>query len=264
MRIEPDALIDLVAGTEKIVDFIVSAEIVVKGYGRIRTYFAIEQKSRPDKKVGLQMAGYEIRLLEKTGSPVYPILICTGHKLWEIPSCWESVIGNVAKLLVPISVHGFYTTVLATIDDSELLKEEFGVFPYVAKHIENFYSEDKLIIVLEKCHQLIANGRADESTWLIGYMITTRNNGVTRRRLTELEQRKFPHVNEEDRVMQKHVLVTDIAREEGRAKGKAEGKAEGRADVAIRMLKKGFSDEIICQATGLKRAELTLLKRKRA
>ena len=259
MRIEPETLIDLIAGTEKLLDFIVSAVVIVEGGQRIRTYFVIEQKSRPDKKVGLQIAGYELRLLEKTGSPVYPILVCTGDKFWEVPSCWQSAIGGVAQFFSPVSNHGFYAVSLATTDDKMLLKEEFGVFPYVAKYINNF-DDHKLAIVLERCQRLIAIGRELASTWLIGYIVTTKNNGVTRRRLTELEQRKFPHIHEEDRVMKKHVLVTDIAAEKGRAKGRAEGKAE----VALLMLEEGLDVQTICRMTGIAKNEIERLKRKQA
>ena len=51
---------------------------------------------------------------------------------------------------------------------------------------------------------------------------------------------------------------------EGLAKGKAEGKAEGLEEVALRMLEEGVSIEIIRRTTGLKRNDLTKLKKKRA
>ncbi len=50
----------------------------------------------------------------------------------------------------------------------------------------------------------------------------------------------------------------------GLAKGKAEGKAEGLAKVALRMLEEGMDIEVVCRTTGLKRGDLTKLKRKRA
>ena len=55
---------------------------------------------------------------------------------------------------------------------------------------------------------------------------------------------------------------------EGLAKGKAEGEAEGlakgKAEVALRMLEEGVSIEVIRRTTGLKRNDLTKLKKKRA
>ncbi len=50
----------------------------------------------------------------------------------------------------------------------------------------------------------------------------------------------------------------------GLAEGEAKGKAEGKAEVALRMLEEGMSVEVVCRTTGLKRSDLTKLKRKRA
>ena len=64
--------------------------------------------------------------------------------------------------------------------------------------------------------------------------------------------------------MKKHVLVTDIAEEKGRAKGKAEGRAEGKTEVALLMLEEGLDVQTICRMTGVTKSEIERLKRKQA
>lgn len=187
------------------------------------------------------------------------MVVFTGNKAFLVPTIWESALGAKAGKIAPFPQHNHRPRVmmLKDISDIRILKYKLGIFVYVAKHIDDFHDDDKVITVLKYCHRLLRDGLDLEVTWLLGYMISTKGNGIDRRRLTTAEEREFANISKENRIMQRYALVTDIAED----KGRAEGKAEGKAEVALRMLEEGIRIEVISRITGLKRSELNKLKR---
>ena len=55
--------------------------------------------------------------------------------------------------------------------------------------------------------------------------------------------------------------AAEYSRKEGKKEGKEEGKEEGKAEVAINLLKKGFDDTEIAEATNLSREKILSLKK---
>ena len=132
------------------------------------------------------------------------------------------------------------------------------IFLYVTKHIKALHDDAQLITVLKGCHRLLRAGLDVDAVCLIGYAVSVRGNGVTRQRLAELEAQEFSHLPPEERIMQRHVLVTDIAEQ----KGIEQGIEKERQDAANRMLTRGMPEEQIQDVLQLTAKELAQIKHK--
>ena len=109
-------------------------------------------------------------------------------------------------------------------------------------------------------------------------------SGLSLEEWLAIEMEDCPHLAEEELVMYKRefgleTFERELAEresegiEKGKAEGKAEGKLEGKAegieqgkveasrDIALKLLKQGISEAIVCSTTKLSRKEVQLLKK---
>ena len=260
LRSAATVLTDAKNKSEKRLDLVFSTYMRGNNGKRQRAMLLIELKYRLEKSTPMQIAGYFFRLLEKYKLPVYPLLIYTGKPAAPLPSVWDSLADGKATHLPPAFLLKLYALYLQNISDRVLLAHPFGVFAYVYKHIMSL-DDKKLAIVLDKCHKLLEMGKDVEVNLLIDYIVVVKNNGVGRRRLTMLERKRFPHLDEELRVMPRYATSFDVVAEKAHAEGHAEGRGEERSKIALAMLKDDEPEAKICRITGLSRKELQLLKR---
>ncbi len=115
-------------------------------------------------------------------------------------------------------------------------------------------------------HKLIAIGKALEVIWLIEYALEVEGNGVTAERLQEVEEKYFSHVPQEDRVMPKLAVSTDVAEQRGIKQGLEQGLERGRKQereqVVLAMLRAKMPEQEICKIVGVSLADLTRLKKR--
>ena len=267
LKFEGTVFIDA-EGNERRADAIIS---VMTKDGRL-VLFLIEHKSYQDKTVLTQLLSYQTILYQKGAVEVVPIVISTAKKKWRITHRFRLPTDNLCGEVT--LDFGYLLLDLFDYNVDSLRRDFPKSYPYLLalvglQRLNKEAIEDFFVASLDLPDRKRTDLLAIATTCLAKY---DSNFGMDV--LEKIEAGCIENV--EDRLMRTIKLGFEGLKEEsfregrakgkaeGKAKGKAEGKAEERADVAIRMLKKGFSDEIICQATGLKRAELTRLKRKRA
>ena len=272
LKFEGSVFIDA-EGNERRADAIIS---VMTKDGRL-ILFLIEHKSSQNKTVLTQLLSYQTILYhQKKSVEVVPIVISTAKERWRIARRFRSARNDLCSEL---TLDFGYLLLDLFVYDVDSLKRNFPKsYPYFLamvglQRLNKEAIEAFLVATLDLPEEKRANLLAIATTCLVK---SDSNFGMDV--LEEIEAGCIENV--EDRLMrtiklgfegleeeaEAKGLAKGLAegRAEGRAKGLAEGLAEGRIDVAMRMLKKGFSVEDICQATGLKRSELTRLKRKRA
>ena len=248
-------------GNERRADAIIS----VKTKDGREVLFLIEHKSSQNKTVLTQLLSYQTIFYQERGVEVVPVIISTAENEWRIARRFRLPTNN---LCCEVTLDfGYLLLDLATYD-VESLKDNFPKsYPYFLamtglQRLNKEAIEDLFVASLQLPDEERAKLLAIATTCLI-----KSDSNLSIGVLERIEAGCIENV--EDRLMRTVKLGFEGWKEEGfkegRAKGKAEGKVKGRADVAIRMLKKGFSFEDVYQATGLNRSELTRLKqRKRA
>ena len=243
-------------GNERRADAIIS--VMTKDGGRV--LFLIEHKSSQNKIVLTQLLSYQTILYQEEQTEVVPIVISTAKAQWRVARRFRSLTNNLCP---EVTLDFGYLLLDIFTYDVESLKSDFPKsYPYFLaliglqrlsrEAIKDFFVES-LTLETEERMNLVAIA----TTCLIN-SDSNFSMGV----LEDIEAGCIENV--EDRLMRTVKLGFEGWEEKGFKRGLAEGKAEGRADVAIRMLKKGFGVEVICQVTGLKRDEVTRLERKRA
>ena len=226
--------------------------------------FLIEHKSSQNKTVLTQLLSYQTILYQERCLEVVPIVISTAKSKWQITRRFRLPTNN---LCCEVTLDFGYLLLDLSSYDADSLKHNFPKsFPYFLalvglQRLNREAIEDFFVASLELPDE--------ERTKLLAIATTCLVKSDSNFSIGVLEEMEAGCIeNVEDRLMRTVKLGFEGWKEEGfkegKAEGEAKGKAEERAEVAIRMLKKGFSVEDICQATGLKRNELTSLKRKRA
>ena len=226
--------------------------------------FLIEHKSSQNKTVLTQLLSYQTILYQERCLEVVPIVISTAKSKWQITRRFRLPTNNLCR---EVTLDFGYLLLDLSSYDADSLKHNFPKsFPYFLalvglQRLNREAIEDFFVASLELPDE--------ERTKLLAIATTCLVKSDSNFSIGVLEEMEAGCIeNVEDRLMRTVKLGFEGWKEEGfkegKAEGEAKGKAEERAEVAIRMLKKGFSVEDICQATGLKRNELTSLKRKRA
>ena len=280
-------LIDLGIKTEFIPDLVYSVELAFDDGTRTTIYLVIELKSVSDKKASVQVVGYTVRISEKSMLPTYSMILYTGQKNWQIPTYWQVIAGDYAKLIEPAVNHQIGSMHVWGISDSQLLSyKDYGVILLLLKHVNNLHNEKMLRTILNGFHKLIAIGKDLEVIWSIEYALAVDGNGVTSRRLQEIEETYFSDLPKENRVMPKFAISTDVAeqrgikqgleqgleqgreqglelgREQGLELGREQGREQEREQVVLAMLRSKMPEQDICKIVGLSVDELARIRKK--
>ena len=268
-------LLDLGIKTEFIPDIVYNVELILDDGTRTTVYLLIELKSTPEKKASMQIVGYTVRISEKTLLPVYPMILYTGQKEWEILEYWQIIADGYPETIAPAVNHRIDSMHLWKNSNAELLSyENYGVILLMIKHIRNLHDEQILRTILDGFHKLIAVGKDLEVIWAIEYVLAVEDNGVTNKCLQQLEETHFSNIPKENRVMPKFAISTDVAEQRGREQGieqgleqgleqgREQGLEQGREQVVLAMLRSNMSERDICKIVGLSVDELTKIKKK--
>ena len=271
LREATQTLLDLGIKAEFIPDVVYNVELVLDDGTRTTVYLLIELKSAPDKKASMQVVGYAVRISEKTLLPAYPMIFHTGQKKWKILEYWQVIANGYPEAITPAVNHRIDSMHLWKNSNAELLSYgNYGVILLMVKHIRNLHDEQILRTILGGFHKLIAVGKDLEVIWAIEYALAVEDNGVTNKRLQELEETYFSNIPKENRVMPKFAVSTDVAEqrgreqglEQGREQGREQGIEQGREQVVLAMLRSNMPERDICKIVGLSIGELTKIKKK--
>ena len=126
------------------------------------------------------------------------------------------------------------------------------------KHIRNLHDETLLRTIVDGLHKLIAVGKDLEVIWSIEYARAVKDNGVTTKRLQQLEDTHFSNIPKENRVMPKFTMSTDVAEQRGLKRGLE----QGREQIVLAMLRSKMSEQEILKIVGLSTSELANIKEK--
>ena len=122
------------------------------------------------------------------------------------------------------------------------------------KHIRNLHDETLLRTIVDGLHELIAVGKDLEVIWSIEYARAVKDNGVTTKRLQQIEDTHFSNIPKENRVMPKFTMSTDVAEQRGLRRG--------REQIVLAMLRSKMSEQEILKIVGLSTSELANIKKK--
>ena len=244
-------------GNERRADAIIS---VMTKDGRL-VLFLIEHKSSQNKTVLIQLLSYQTLIYHQKGDvEVVPIVISTAKEKWRITRRFRLPSNNLCS---EVTLDFGYLLLDLFAYDVDGLRSNFPKsYPYFLamaglQHLNKEAIEAFFVATLELPDEERADLVAIATTCLV-----KSDSNFCMDVLEEIEAGCIENV--EDRLMRTIKLGFEGLKEESFKEGEAKGEAKGRANVAMRMLQKGFSVEDICQATGLKRNDVTRLKRKRA
>ena len=133
----------------------------------------------------------------------------------------------------------------------------------VMKFIRNL-THKTMATIMEKGHQLTIGNKSDFLSKLMSYVCKA-DTRYDRNVLSGIEEKYFPNLSSEDKIMEKIEFGFDEARTEGHKKGFREGIEQGIEkgveQVAIRMLQAGkMSNDDIRKITGLSDQQLLKIK----
>ena len=86
------------------------------------------------------------------------------------------------------------------------------------------------------------------------------DKGYGKKGFARVERRRFPHLQEGERLVPTMEFGFDRAKRQGMRKGKQLGIEQGKQDAAKRMLARGMSDDQICDVLQLSAKELIQIK----
>ena len=120
--------------------------------------------------------------------------------------------------------------------------------------MRNFWEVDEGIVVqtLKKAHLLPKQEREFVLNVLIDYYECA-DKRYGREGFAKVERKKFPKLNEEERLVPEMLFGLDRA--------KQEGIKQGKVDTVKRFLQEGVDERIICKAAKLSKQELAKIKR---
>ena len=165
--------------------------------------------------------------------------------------------------------------------------------PYVIKHNKKL-ARAQIVVLLGLCREMKAQGKKVVMEGILWYAISA--SGLSLEEWLAIEMEDCPHLAEEELVMYKREFGLETferelaehkaegieqGKAEGIEKGKAEGIEQGKAegieqgkaegiekgkleasrDIALKLLKQGISEAIVCSTTKLSRKEVQLLKK---
>lgn len=247
-------------GNERRADAIIS---VMTKEGR-RVLFLIEHKSTQSKDIFQQLLSYQTILYANAPDEVVPIVISTAKSKWRLPRRFRAASNDICG---EVTLNFGYLLFDFADQTGETLQAAFpSSHPYLlGMHSLQQLSREAIETFFVSCLAL----PAEERLRLMGQVtncLTESGGNFSMGLLENIEARCIKRVK--DRLMRTVKIGQEGWLEQGFKKGltegKAEGKAEGLAEVALSMLEEGMSVEVICRTTGLKRSDLTKLKRKRA
>ena len=271
-------------GNERRADALIS---VMTKDGR-RVLFLIEHKSTQSRSIFPQLLSYQTVIYADTHDEVVPLVISTAKSRWSLPRSFRATSNDICG---EVSLNFGYLLFDFAAHTVEALKSAFpSSHPYLLgmRSLQQL-NKEAIAAFFVGSLALPAAARLRLMGQVTDCLVESREN-FSAGMLEEIEAGCIKRVK--DRLMRtvkigqegwlergfKRGLAEGKAEglvegkaegeAEGLAKGKAEGEAEGlakgKAEVALRMLEEGVSIEVIRRTTGLKRNDLTKLKKKRA
>ena len=136
--------------------------------------------------------------------------------------------------------------------------------------MRNFWEVDEEIVTqtLKKARLLPQEERNFVLNVLIDYYECA-DERYGRGGFAKVERKKFPNLNEEDRLVPEMLFGLDRAKEEGKQqgirqglrKGKQQGIEQGKLEMVKRLLLEGVDEQTICKVAQLSKQELARIKR---
>ena len=127
-----------------------------------------------------------------------------------------------------------------------------------------------ILMVLGRCHYLSSKDRKNLLQWLISYAWRA-DKSYSVKRLTEIETKYFPELEEVKRVMNKDIplgfegdrqYAHEMGLTEGHKAGLAEGTRNERERLALSFLHAGVDAKTISSVTKISKSDLKRLKKK--
>ena len=253
-------------------------KLPLKKYPHLRVHFSVffEHKTINAQKAIEQLRRYSLRTMDETGGLVFGILINQGrHKLSTPNNYLDYLFAKDLPSATIARLSGLFPNYFIRIIDlpamtiEQICREDIKSAPalLVMKFIRNL-TDKTISTIMEKCYPLTIENKSDFLSRLMSY-ICKADTRYDRNVLSGIEEKYFPNLSSEEKIMERIEFGFDEARTEGRKKGFREGIEQGIEKgiekgierVAVRMLQANdLSDDDICQITGLSAQQLLKIK----
>ena len=240
----------------------------IKNYPHLLVHFGVffEHKTTEAKKAIEQLRGYSLRIMDTTGGLVFGILINQGRTKLDIPNNYLDYLfkkhlptETITQLASLFSNYYIRIVDLPAMTVEQICHQEIKTAPALLamKFIRNM-THKTMSIIFDKCYSLTITDKSSFLSKLMSYVCKA-DNRYDRDVLSEIEEKYFPNLSSEEKIMERIEFGFDEARTEGRK----EGIKEGIEQVAMRLLLAGkMNDNSICEITGLSEQQLRKIKHK--
>ena len=228
-------------------------------------FFLIEHQTKIDYDMPRRLLEYQVEIIKEAVAGkkmtkanhilprVIPIVIYTGTGKWNV----EKYIGECQEVLSKekdIKVGEYY--VVDANDYSNKQLENDKLFLSKIMLLEKLKTKEEIGVMLDK---IIKEEKEKKNLEILKRIIVfVLSDKLNKEKKEELLKK----LESEEKSMMVEVLSREFRKErrEGKREGKREGIKEGIKSVAIKMLKMGLQEDLICNATNIKKEELEKIK----
>ena len=257
-------------------------KLPLKRYPQLLVHFSVffEHKTTNAQKAIEQLRSYSLRTMDETGGLVFGILINQGRYKLNMPNNYlDYLFGKDLPPEIISKLSGLFPNYFIRIIDlpamtvEQICREDIESAPalLVMKFIRNL-PHKTMATIMEKCYPLTIGNKSDFLSKLMSYVCKA-DTRYDRNVLSEIEEKYFPNLSSEEKIMERIEFGFDEARTEGHKKGFKEGIEQGIEQgveqgiekgieqVAMRMLQAGkMSNDDIRKITGLSDQQLLKIK----
>ena len=263
-------------------------KMLLKKYPHLLVHFSVffEHKIKDARKAIKQLRGYSLRAMDDTEGLVFGILINQGRHKLNIPNNYlDYVLGKHLPSETINTLAGLFSNYFIRVVDlpaltvEQICRNDIKSAPALLtmKFIRNM-THKTMSMIMDKCHSLNIENKSDFLSKLMSYVCKA-DNRYDRKVLSEIEEKYFPNLPTEVKIMERIEFGFDEARTEGHKKGFKEGIEkgikqgikrgiergieQGIEQTVMRLLKSGeMSDGDICKITGISEQQLLKIKHK--